>query len=152
MKVNPQLKVRTVELIGLGVITAARALYVFFKRQMRQCPLNIYQIYCLYAISKYKGKHMAYMVNRLCTSRTGFRTALEKTPLYVVYTKKEDKRYLYPELTEEGQKFLDKWLKKVLAIEYSLGFMVEDKESFLNFVHIFCSELAKGNRNSVDSD
>jgi len=95
---------------------------------------------------------MTYMANRLCTSRTGFRTALEKAPLYVVYIQKGDKRYLYPELTEEGQKFLDKWIKKVLAIEASLGFMVEDKKSFINFIHIFCSELAKGNHDSVDSD
>lgn len=152
MKDNLNLKVRTVELVGLGIITAGRSLTVFFRRQMRECPLSIYQIYCLYAISKCKGNHLTYIANRLCTTRTGLKAALEKIPLHVVFMKKEDKRYLYPELTEEGRKFLDKWMKKVLAIEASLGFMVEDKKSFINFIHIFCSELAKGNRDSVDYD
>ena len=152
MKDNIKLKARTVELVGLGVITAARSLNVFFRRQMRECPLSIYQIYCLYAISKCKGNHLTYIANRLCTTRTGFKAALVKIPLYVVFMKNEGKHYLYPELTEEGRKFLGKWMKKVLDIEFSLGFMVEDKKSFINFIHIFCSELAKGNRDSVDSD
>lgn len=138
-----KLKSKNTELIGLGIAMAARSLTAFFNKELKLSGLTIKQIYCLYAVKEYTGKSLSFIADKLYIDRSTMSRQIAGIKAYVKLNKSGDRRYLYPEVTEEGEAFLKRWMPKILELERGVGAFVEDKAEFVEFIHTFSSALAK---------
>lgn len=144
------LKTCDIELVGLSVIMAARAVEKFFNRRLKKSGITMQQIYAMYAIAEYRGKNISYIASKLYMDRSTLTRGIYKISDYVkVYKDPSDKRYGYPGLTESGSEILKKWLPRIIHLEKGLGAIVADKSDFIRFIQTFSSDIVK-NKMSLD--
>lgn len=147
------LKTCDIELVGLSVTMAARAVEKFFNRRLKKSGITMQQIYTMYAIAEYRGKSISYIASKLYMDRSTLSRGIDKIPDHVkIYKDHSDKRYGYPGLTESGVELLKKWFPRIINLEKGLGAIVSDKSDFIKFIQTFSSDIVKNKMSSSISD
>ena len=92
----------------------------------------------MYAIKEFNGLHMSAISKKLYIDRTTLTRSINGIKRYVSINKKEpDARFVFPELTQDGHDFLEKWMPKVVDLEKGISLMLSDNKSFIRFVDSF---------------
>jgi len=141
------LKTCDIELLGLGVCMASRAISNFFNKHLRNHGVTMNQVYLLYAVAEYRGKNIGYMAKKMFMNYKSMMVCIRSMPKYVeIYKNSNDKRSLYPALTKEGAIFLKEIMPKIIELEQGIGIFAKDKPDFINFVYNFSGEITKSAR------
>lgn len=141
------LKTCDVELLGLGICMASRAIANFFNRNLRKHNITMNQVYLLYAVAEYRGKNIGFIAKKMYMNYKSMMVCIRSMPKYVeIYKNSSDKRAIYPALTKEGAIFLKEIMPKIMELEQGIGIFAKDKHDFINFVYNFSGEITKSAR------
>jgi len=141
------LKTCDIELLGLGICMASRAISNLFNRHLRKYNITMNQVYLLYAVAEYRGKNIGYISKKMFMNYKSMMVCLRSMEKYVeVYRDSSDKRSLYPGLTKEGATFLKEVMPKIIELEQNIGILAKDKHDFINFVYNFSGDITKSAR------
>ena len=141
---NLILKTCDVELLGLGISMASRAVSNFFNKHLKKDGVTMNQVYLLYAIAEYRGNNIGYIAKKMFMNYKSMMVCVRSMPKYVdIYKNSMDKRSLYPGLTREGAVFLKEVMPKIIELEQGIGMFAKDKQDFINFVYNFSGEITK---------
>ncbi len=141
------LKTCEVELLGLGISMASRAIYNLFNKHLREYKVTMNQVYLLYALAEYRGKNIGFIAKKMFMNYKSMMVCIKSMPKYVeIFKNPSDKRSLYPGLTKEGAEFLKEVMPKIIELEKRIGIMSKDKQDFIKFVYGFSGEITKSAR------
>lgn len=141
---NLKLESCGVELVGLSMVIAARTITRLFDRVLRDYGVRLTQACSLYAITEFRGYNCSYIAKKISMRPDSFDNSLKSMKKYVrFYKDSSDTRMIYPALTEEGSKFIQKIMPKVIEFESCLGELMKGKEGFIEFIHHLNSEAFK---------
>lgn len=141
------LKTCDIELLGLGICMASRAISNFFNINLRKYDITMNQVYILYAIAEYRGKNIGFISKKMFMNYRSMMVCARSMPKYVeIHKNPSDKRALYPALTKDGATFLKEIMPKIIELEQGIGMFAKDKPDFINFVYNFSGEITKNAR------
>lgn len=138
------LKTCDVELLGLGISMASRAISNFFNTNLRKYGVTMNQMYLMYALAEYRGKNVGFIAKKMFMNYKSMMVCIRSMPKYVeTHKNSADKRSVYPALTKEGSTFLKEMMPKMMELEQGIGIFAKDKNDFINFVYNFSGEITK---------
>src|SRR5947207_2533753 len=112
------LKTCDIELLGLGICMASRAIANFFNKHLRKYDVTMNQVYLLYALAEYRGHNIGFIAKKMFMNYKSMMVCIRSMPKYVeIYKNSSDKRALYPGLTKEGATFLKEVMPKIIELE-----------------------------------
>ena len=134
----------SVPMVGLSVTMAARSIESFFNKKLKDSGVTMSKLYIMYALAEYRGRSISYISNKLGMDRTTLHRMISHNKAHFAFYKNPlNGINSYPALTSEGAEFLKKWMPRLLSLEKGLGFLVQDKENFINFIKKFSSDIVK---------
>jgi DNA-binding MarR family transcriptional regulator len=147
LKGSLSLKSCEVELIGLGITMAARYVFRFFNKSLKDFGVTMTQAYVMYAISEYRGHTTSYIAKKLYVKHRALSECILLIKGYVkVHRHTEpymDSRATYPALTRKGAAVLKKIMPKLIEIEKEIGMDIEGKEFLIKFIENFSTQMVK---------